>query len=226
MVARAVSPDAAPRLAVFDLDGTLTRSDTFSQFVVAALRRWPTRVWRLPLALAPLLRYALARSDRGELKGELLHCLLGGLHRNQVAALAADFATRVVTRGVHAEAPEVLRAHRVAGDVLVLMSASPDLYVATIAALLGFDACRCTAVRWDGEFLDGRLAGPNCRGLEKSKQLGELRRLYPGRAVIAYGNSTPDLDHMRSCENAVYVNATGHERRALEAEGMAVVRWH
>ena len=29
----------------------------------------------------------------------------------------------------------------------------------------------------------------------------------PGLPVIAYGNSTPDLDHMRRCEEAVFVNA-------------------
>lgn len=217
---------AATRLAVFDLDGTLTRRDTYVSFVAAALRRWPVRALRLPAVLVPLLGYGCRVLDRGALKGAILHLLLSGLDRRRLEPFAEAFAHDVLARGLHAEAREVLAGHRAAGDHLVLMSASPDLYVPRIGRLLGFHETVCTAVRWDRDVLDGRLAGTNCRGAEKSHRLDALRARHPGASVIAYGNSTSDLDHMESCEAAVYVNARPREAARLAGAGIQVVQWH
>ncbi len=216
---------APPRLAVFDLDGTVTRSDTLVSFLAAVLMHWPSRMVRLPAVLVPLLGYAFRLLDRGALKGAVMHLLLAGLDRRRLEDIAASFAHEVLDTNLHGEARQIIAAHAAAGDRLVLMSASPDLYVPRIAALLGFHETTCTAVRWDGEAFDGRLAGPNCRGAEKSHRLQALRSRHPDMPVIAYGNSAADLDHMRLCEAAVYVNAKGREAERLSASGIRVVQW-
>ena len=74
-----------------------------------------------------------------------------------------------------------LEAHRAAGDHLVLLSASPDLYVPLIGRLLGFERTLCTELRWRGDRLDGALRTPNRRGEEKLRCLEALRPQYPGR---------------------------------------------
>lgn len=220
-----MSAAPGPRLAVFDLDGTLTRFDTFWQFLLAALARWPARAVRFPLLLGPLLAFAVGAADRGDLKGRILRLLLGGLTRAQLEPVARAFAARVIERGMHAEALAALAAHRAAGDYTVLMSASPDLYVREIGARLGVDLVTCSEVRWKGDRLDGRLAGENCRGHEKARRLATLRERHPGRAVIAYGNTEGDLEHMRLCEEAVYVNPHGKQAADLESEGIRPVHW-
>mgnify|MGYP001087943017 CR=1 FL=1 len=56
------------RVAVFDLDGTVTRHDTLVPFLVGWAVRHPRhlwRLWRLPFSLS---RFALGLSDRGRLK--------------------------------------------------------------------------------------------------------------------------------------------------------------
>jgi phosphoserine phosphatase len=105
------------------------------------------------------------------------------------------------------------------------MSASPDLYVPLIAQVLGASECICTAVRWDGNRLDGRLAGRNCRGEEKARMLERLRQQHPGLSVIGYGNSGADLAHLMHCDEAVYVNAQSRIRGRLEQLGMRCVQW-
>jgi len=155
----------------------------------------------------------------------VLHDLLGGIGRGPLEDLAVAFAHEVVASHLHVEARPTIAQHRAGGDRLVLMSASPDLYVPRIAALLGFDECICTRVRWRGPILDGRLDGPNCRGAEKSHHLQQLRARHPGTPVIAYGNSAGDLDHLRRCEAAVYVNAGRREGATLASEGIRLVRW-
>jgi phosphoserine phosphatase len=108
---------------------------------------------------------------------------------------------------------------------VVLLSASPDLYVPLIGTELAVNQTFCTAIRWNGERLDGRLSGMNRRDAEKLRVLQQLRQRHPGLPVIAYGNSAPDLVHMAHCEEAVYVNADARLARELTSRGIRCVQW-
>lgn len=213
------------RLALFDLDGTLTSHDTFGAWCLGLLARHPLRWLRVPLLIGPLLRYLLGGGDRGLLKGAVLHLLFGGMPRKTIEAWSERFALETIAHRMFPEALAAVREHRSGGDALVLLSASPDLYVPLIGAGLGFERTLCTAVRWSGDRLDGRLAGPNRRGQEKSRVLQALRNDYPGRSVKAYGNSPGDLDHLLRCEEAVYVNATGSLEKQLVGQGLRCLHW-
>ena len=215
----------AQRLAVFDLDGTLTRADTFMAFACGLLARKPVRLLRVPLLLIPLLAYAVRIFDRGALKGAILHTLFAGLTCTEVQAWALPFAQSAISGRMFPEALAAFRAHVSAGDYTILMSASPDLYVPLIAQALGAGECICTPVRWNGDRLDGRLAGPNCRGEEKARVLERLRQQHPGLAVIGYGNSGADVAHLMRCEEAVYVNAQPRIKGRLEQLGFRCVQW-
>jgi phosphatidylglycerophosphatase C len=216
------------RLALFDLDGTLTRGDTYRGFVVELLAAHPAHWPRALLLPLPLIAYVLGVLDRGALKGAILRLLFAGLSRGHVAAFARHYAARVVPARVYPSALEAVSSHLAAGDHVVVLSASPDLYVPEIGQLLGAHQSICTPIRWDGERLDGRLAGPNRRDREKTRMLAALRTAHPGISVIAYGNSTADLDHMRLCEEAVYINAGKALAERLKAEfpAMRLTQWH
>ncbi|MGC4027955.1 MAG: HAD-IB family phosphatase [Steroidobacteraceae bacterium] len=215
----------ARRLAVFDLDGTLTRHDTFLPFVGGLLLREPGRWWRIPLLLWPAVGYLTGRVDRGALKGAVLRLLFRGLPRKRIADWAERHARRVIAAGMHEEGLRAWRAHQAAGDELILLSASPDLYVPRIGAALGAAQVLCTPVLWKDGRLDGHLAGPNHRGAVKTQVLAALRAQRPDMAVIAYGNSPADLDHMLGCEQAVYVNGGEALRRAMPQKNLRWVRW-
>jgi len=216
---------AARRLAVFDLDGTLTRADSFGPFVLGLLRRHPARLLRLPLLAAPAIGYVLHMLGRGQLKAALLRLLFGNLPRADLDRFADEYARHVVERHMFPEALATLRAHLAAGDHVVLLSASPDLYVPRIGALLGVGETHCTRIRWNGDRLDGHLDGLNRRDEEKLRVVEQLRAANPGLPVIAYGNSSPDLVHMRRCEQAVYVNADAGLARRLSEGGIRCVNW-
>jgi phosphatidylglycerophosphatase C len=193
-------------LAVFDLDGTLTRHDTLLLYVIGYLRRHPWRILRLPWMLIPAVRF-LFDFDRGAIKGSFMHIVFGGASRSSLQQWSELFVRRLVPTGLHAEARPTLERHRRAGDRLVLMSASIDLYVPQIGTALGFDECICTQVRWreDGR-LDGRLASANCQGEEKRRRLAALLERDAPSAVSAYGNSRGDLPHLRLAQAAYLIN--------------------
>jgi phosphatidylglycerophosphatase C len=211
-------------LAVFDLDGTITRRDTLLPFLAGYLWRRPWRLARLSLLLPALWRYALRR-DRGAIKGALIHAALGGLTRSQVQHWAERFVPRLLAHGLYAEALEAIRTHRLQGDRLLLMSASTDLYVPLIAQALGIPEVRCTRVRWRADArLDGRLAGANCYGEEKRRCLQALIERDPPARIYAYGNSGSDLAHMQLAQCAYLVNGPARRQSGADAH-VQPLRW-
>ena len=213
------------RLAVFDLDGTITRHDTLIQYVLGYLKTRPWRVFGFVLALPAVLRYAIGASDRGALKASLIHWTLGGSTRVELEAWNVRFIPRLLQNGVFKQAMEQIAIHRRNGDHLVLMSASPDFYVPAIGQQLGFNEITCTGVRWKGDRLDGALTTPNCRGEEKARRFEALRGRHPGLESSAYGNASSDLPHLRLATRGVLVNGDDDARRQAAELDVVCENW-
>lgn len=213
------------RLVFFDLDGTISRRDTLLPYVSGFLLRHPWRAWRLVALLPALAAFTFGERDRGRLKGALIHAGMGGASHDEVARWTARFLPRLFARGLHPDALAAIEGHRQAGDHLVLMSASVDLYVPEIGRRLGFAETVCSGVRWRESVLDGRLATPNRRGEEKARCFREIAALHPGVATVAYGNTASDLPHMQLADRAVMVNAPAALRARCAGEEIETVRW-
>ena len=87
-----------------------------------------------------------------------------------------------------------LRDHQEAGDRVVLLSASPEVYVPAIGRMLGIEEVLCTQVVKDGDSWDGALLGENCKGEGKVRRMTEYLETAeaPARSW-AYGDSSSDL---------------------------------
>jgi phosphatidylglycerophosphatase C len=213
-------------VALFDLDGTLTHRDTLLPFLAGYLRRHPARLARLWRLGPAVLGYALGGRDRGLLKSCAIRAAMGGDARALVAGWAEQFVADLKPRGAfRATGLAVLEAHRSAGDRLVLLSASPDLYVPLIGRLLGFERTLCTEIRWNGDRLDGALRTPNRRGAEKVSCLEQLREDYAHAPVTAYGNSLSDIPHLALAERALLVNGNAAARRGAARAGIPTGEW-
>ena len=193
--------------------------------MIGLLLRRPWRLPRLVLAVPAVLGFPLGLVDRGALKAAVIRAALGGLSHATVQAWTGRYVSTVIPERLFPAALQAIAGHRAAGDWLVLMSASPDLFVPALGRAMGFDQVLCTEVRWDGDHLDGRLVTANRRGEEKVRCLAALRRAHPGSLVTGYGNSDPDIAHLRLCDEAVYVNARGALRARLRSLGMKIVDW-
>ena len=209
----------AMRLVIFDLDGTITWHDSFVPYVAGFLLKHPrylARLWRVP---GPLLRYPFDRRDRGRLKESLMIGLLRDVERAELASWTSPFVERLLARGCRPQAMEQVRLHRTQGDRLVLLSASPDLYVPEIGRRLGFDESISTGVRWLRDRLSGELTTENRRGEEKVRVLEQLRARHPGIEVVAYGNSDSDFPHLQLADEGWLISSRRDlARRARELQ--------
>jgi HAD superfamily phosphoserine phosphatase-like hydrolase len=176
------------------------------------------------VALA-LLRFLLAGRDRGRLKADLIRACMAGAARAEVDAWSEEFAAGLTAEFLWPGALDAIARHRAAGDRLVLLSASVDLYVPRIGVRLGFDETVCTGVAWQDGLLDGALTTPNRRAAEKRRCVEALRARNPGAATAAYGNSGSDLPHLAAVERPLLVNAGFRARRAARRLGIPVADW-
>lgn len=218
-------PGVSRGLAVFDLDGTITRHDTLVPYLLGYARRHPGslwRLWRLPFSLA---RYALGLSDRGRLKSSVIRQVMQGAPRATVEEWSEEFCRSRLPALVYPKALAAIERHRQAGDRLVLLSASVDLYVPAIARALGFDEAICTGLSWAGDRLEGRLTTANRRDQEKRRCIEQLRAAHPGLPIAAYGNAASDFAHLKAVEAPQVVNANGRTRGKAAELGLPVDDW-
>jgi phosphatidylglycerophosphatase C len=188
-------------VAAFDFDGTITTLDTLRDFVRFAVGRG--RFAAGMVRTAPWLLGALTRlCDRGSAKARFLAATIGGMARSELEAKAQAYVERRLPALVRPEMAARVREHGRLGHQLVLVSASPSLYLDLWAAKAGFDAVLATELAFqDGRF-SGRLAGPNCRGPEKVRRLRQWFGGDPPRELYAYGDSRGDREMLAFANHA------------------------
>lgn len=168
--------------------------------------RGRTATGRAVLALS--LRLALGLTGdarRDQAKEALLVRLLAGRDLASLASVAEAFADDVVASRLRSDTRRRLEWHRDQGHELIIVSASPELYVVPLARRLGVEAVLATRLEVDGDGrLTGRLAGRNCRGPEKALRLREF--LGPEAVTLfAYGDSRGDRELLAMAQTGVRV---------------------
>ena len=215
-------------VAVFDLDGTLSRRDTFLPFLLGYLRRKPARWRALPrLALAAASYYA-GEIDNGALKMKYLTAIVGGATEDDLQPWTATFLDRLIRSGLRRDALAALGAHRAAGVATVLATASPELYVIPLAARLGFDAVVATRLEEDadGRFT-GRLDGGNCHGPEKATRFATWRASARASGPLwVYTDHHADLPLLAMADHRFAVSPTRRLRQAAANGSISLVAWN
>ena len=198
------------RIAAFDVDGTLTRRDCVVPFIRQVAGTRPM-VKQLALGARRSIP-AVVRRDRDCLKALGAHAAFAGRDVAEVQQLADVFAADVFATGLRPDQWSAMSRHAAAGDQIVLVSASFEIYLRPLAELLGANDVLAVRLETDGDIFTGNLVGPNCRGPEKVRRLNEwLDEHHGGRAnvhVTAYGDPAGDRELLLDSDTAVYVGSS------------------
>jgi HAD superfamily hydrolase (TIGR01490 family) len=226
-----VNRDREPTVAAFDFDGTLTRGGSVFPFLVQVRGVVPVTLAVLRV-LPQLIRAALVGGTvADDAKQALFTRLLSGLPAEQIERVGADFAERHLRQRLRPEVQGRLEWHRKQGHRVVIVSASPELYVRAAGELLGADGSLATRLQvGGGGLLTGRYEGQNCRGAEKYARLvGWLRSegLHTAGAaqpvLWAYGNSRGDLRLLHAADHGVDAGKLGRFGRLHRFPRLAAV---
>jgi phosphatidylglycerophosphatase C len=204
---------SAPTVAAFDLDGTLTEGGSVFKWLthVAGRRHTYAAAARLALPLAVGGLRSGPAADR--VKERLFRALLTGRDGAEVADESRIFAHEHLEKRVRPLTHDRLRWHLAQGHDVVLVSASPELYVRVVADEVRAHGALGTRLAVDplGQLTGGYL-GQNCRGEEKMRRLSEWIDERHGGAevtVYAYGNSRGDRRLLRGATHPYNVGHLG-----------------
>lgn len=200
-----VVPDVPSRpvrvIAAFDFDGTITTSDSLRDFVRYTVG--PMRLIIGALCASPWLAgMVVGACERGKAKEHFLAATLGNMTQRELENAGHRYAMKRLHTLIRPEMVTRVREHRRHGHELVLISASPTLYLETWARSVGFNAVLATDLEFgDGRFL-GRLASPNCWGPEKVRRLRQWLGGDQPQVLYAYGDSRGDREMLALADRA------------------------
>ncbi|HEV3266124.1 MAG TPA: HAD-IB family hydrolase [Acidimicrobiales bacterium] len=215
-----------PDIAAFDFDGTLTTGGSVFGFLSAVTDR--RKVAAASASLLPQLAHAAIAggevADRA--KERLFEMVLGGIETSRFDAVSVEFAKTHLAGHLRADVHRRLQWHQQRGDHTVIVSASPEGYIAEAARRLGAEQALATRLATQGGRLTGRYDGKNCRGEEKLRRLREWTAQLdePSARLWVYGNSRGDLRMMRAADVGVNVGRLGSFGRLRDFPGLAATR--
>ena len=219
-------------LAIYDMDRTVTRRATYTQFLLhCAVRRAPWRLIFLPLVLLSMLAYVAKLIGRAKLK-EINHQLLIGhwIHPRELKPLVASFADKQVAGNIRPGARAAIARDKAQGRRVVMATASYRLYAAAIAERLGFDDVIGTgSVIGLDERVRARIEGENCYADAKLRMIADWveKSGLLGRHghVRFYSDHASDAPAFEWSDEPVAVNPHARLARLAAERGWRVEDW-
>ncbi len=190
------------KLALFDLDGTLTRKDTFLELIKYFFGRRRFRMGLLRLSPC-LLRYQLRLIPNWEAKEKVLMYFFKDITLDQFQKKCNEFAIEKLPSLLKEKAWSELKKLKRDGARIVIVSASAENWIRPWCNLNDIE-CIATRLEVREGKLTGRIKGRNCYGVEKVNRIREQIDLSQYNEILAYGDSKGDLPMLELAAKAYY----------------------
>jgi len=213
-------------LAVFDFDHTLIKGDSLFHYGLFLFKKRGIRIRRLPRFI-----WALVGSRKGgsneSLKLSYLNMFIDGIKIEDLGRLTGEFVYDVLMGLLRKEGMIKLQWHRAQGHKVVLLSASPDLYLMEMARVLKPIDLICTRLVFGGDGLGATFLGGNCKGVEKIRRLREVTSKWDVEwgLSFAYADSYSDLPVFEAVGRPVVINPSGQLAEHARCNGWEIERW-
>lgn len=178
------------RIAVFDLDGTITDKDTYLEFIKFA--KGSVKFYLGLMLLSPrIIAFYLKWISNNQLKLAFFQYFFGTTEVSDLRKSGTQFAFNRIPDMVRSGAQQVLRWHLDRGHEVLILTASSDLWVGKWCEMNNFQLISTKFQAVDNKFT-GAFEGSNCFGPEKKKLLLEFFRDKEYYFTYGYGDSAAD----------------------------------
>jgi HAD superfamily phosphoserine phosphatase-like hydrolase len=176
-----------------DLDGTLTLKDTYTKFVLGNLKVGAI-LKNLPTLLSMYIRHALKKINDDDVKKITFGMFFTGYDKEQELD---SFVKEIPWNPLVLEQIQMKRDE---GYRVIIVTASPDVYVKHVCKYLGYDGFIATQTLDDGKYLTGAFNGEVCNFGEKPKRITAFLNGVKPEHTISYGNSSGAFEMLRFCD--------------------------
>ena len=211
------------RVAIYDLDKTLTRRATFTPFLAFAARRIaPWRLVLLPIWAAMMLGYRAGLIDRTALKTGGMRLMFGRAEIEELERAGRQFAERRAQNdGFLPATLALLDEDRKLGSRIVIATAAFEIYARPFADLLQIDTV--IGSHWDGRF----MPGGNCYGetkLARVRDWAEQAGISLEKASLRFvSDSFADTPLLDVADDPIFVSSSAGKRARAQVRGWRVV---
>ena len=161
------------KLAIFDIDYTITRKETLMEFFKYIVSKDIKNIKFLPRALYSGAMYGIKVFDERRVK-ECFLKFIENIDEAELAKLTKSFYDERISKILYKDAVDMIKKLKNEGYMVVLISASPELYVKEFYAIKEVDLIIGTKFAFeDGKFIR-KMDGKNCKGEEKVRRLNEV----------------------------------------------------
>jgi len=214
-------------VAFFDFDGTMIKGDSIVPFLWYGYKKKFVPVKQLFSAAWAFTLYFLKRLSAAEAKERGL-LFLQGKTKEEMAAHAEAFYAEVLKKRLFKDALDSLSACRQKGLKVIIVSASPDVYMQAVKEQLGVFAVIATRCALDAnDIYLGCLASDNCKGFEKPLRIAEYMASaglnVDFESSAGFGDSFSDVPMLELTGQPTIVN--GKKRTISKTPHMAHVKW-
>lgn len=190
------------KIAVFDFDGTIYKGDATRDFCWYFYQKKPLRSYYLLIQLASWLLWRLKLLTTTQFKSTFIQ-FLNRIEGEQITGLLNSFWEEKKSL-VHANLVLEISRLKKEGVHIVVVSASPELFIKTFCLSLGVD----TVLGSELKVLNNKYSLLiNCRGQEKLKR---IKRAFPDFELIAaYSDNKDDDVLLKTAKNGYWVDRKG-----------------
>ena len=189
-------------IALFDFDGTITKKDTYIEFIKHCFGS--TRTYLGFLLLSPVLVLFKLKLIRNDVAKQITFSyFFKGMSEDYYLQKCKSF-TAVINQILKPEAMHKIAHHKSEGHQLIIVSASMEDWILPWAKENDFDEVLSTKIEIQNNQLTGKFATENCHGEQKVIRVKQHIPDFSNKYFYAYGDSSGDTPLLEFSDEAFY----------------------
>ena len=158
------------KLALFDIDYTITRKETLMEFYKYIVSKDIKNIKFLPRALYSGLMYGIKVYDEKKVK-ECFLKFIENIEEKDLAILTKKFYDERLSKILYKDALDMMHKLKSEGYMVILISASPEFYIKEFYAIDDVDFIIGTRFTFENGKFVRKMSGNNCKRDEKVSRL-------------------------------------------------------
>ncbi|OPJ60858.1 HAD-IB family hydrolase [Clostridium oryzae] len=215
------------KLAMFDVDYTLTSKETMIEFYKFMLKRNIKYIKNVPATTKASLLY-LVKDRNLKLFKESFMSFIQGITEEEMDQIVQEFYEKRIKNILYKDGIEMLKQLKYEGYDVYLISASPEFYLKTLYEIKEVDMIIGTRYKVDNGIYTSRIVGENCKGQEKVIRLKSY--LESNGIEVDYKNSfmfsdsLSDLPLLRLAGKSFLINFKNGKGKDSYS-GIGILNW-
>ncbi|MFL0197071.1 HAD-IB family hydrolase [Clostridium sp. WILCCON 0269] len=160
------------KLAIFDVDFTLTKRETLLEFYIFMVKKKPKLILYAPFSILSSILYLLKLFPAGKTKENFI-AFINGIDENDMKLLVKEFYEKRLSKIIYTDALETIKKLKSEGCKIYLISASAEFYLNELYNIKEVDKILGTRFTVSEGKHSKKISGENCKGEEKVKRLME-----------------------------------------------------